>query len=67
ITKEPLLGADYQIGHAYLMNLKYARSLTVTEVRSRIWDDCIRPLLQEYLRGSNESELIDSFAKAFGI
>jgi 5-methylcytosine-specific restriction protein B len=49
------------------MNLKYARSLTVTEVRSRIWDDCIRPLLQEYLRGSNESELIDSFAKAFGI
>lgn len=67
ITKEPLLGADYQIGHAYLMNLEYARSLTVTEVRSRIWDDCIRPLLQEYLRGSNESELIDSFAKAFGI
>ena len=66
IVKEPLLGHDYQIGHAYLMNLKYATSLTVKEVRERVWDDCIRPLLQEYLRGTGkEAELIDSFGKAF--
>lgn len=68
IAKEPLLGHDYQIGHAYLMNLKYATSLTVAEVRERVWDDCIRPLLQEYLRGTGkETELIGSFGKAFGV
>tara|TARA_R110001632_G_scaffold40314_1_gene101075 strand:- start:83117 stop:84781 length:1665 start_codon:yes stop_codon:yes gene_type:complete len=74
IANEPLLGHDYQIGHAYLMNLKYATSLTVAEVRERVWDDCIRPLLQEYLRGTGkEAELIGSqeqagtFEKAFGV
>jgi 5-methylcytosine-specific restriction protein B len=68
IAQEPLLGHDYQIGHAYLMNLKYATSLTVAEVRERVWDDCIRPLLQEYLRGTGkEAELIGSFGKAFGV
>lgn len=68
IAEEPLLGHDYQIGHAYLMNLKYETSLTVAEVRKRIWDDCIRPLLQEYLRGTGkETELITSFGKAFGV
>ncbi len=68
IAKEPLLGHDYQIGHAYLMNLKYATSLTVSEVRARVWDDCIQPLLREYLRGTGkEVELIDSFGKEFGV
>ncbi|MGZ8945446.1 MAG: McrB family protein [Methylococcaceae bacterium] len=68
IAKEPLLGNDYQVGHAYLMNLKYPTSLTVAEVRARIWDDCIRPLLQEYLRGTGrENELIGAFGKAFGV
>ncbi|KHK02891.1 McrB family protein [Desulfovibrio sp. TomC] len=68
IAKEPLLGHDYQIGHAYLMNLKYATSLTVAEARERVWDDCLRPLLQEYLRGTGkEAELIGSFGKAFGV
>ena len=68
IAKEPLLGHDYQIGHAYLMNLKYAKSLTVKEVKKRVWDDNIRPLLQEYLRGTGkEAELIGSFGEAFGV
>lgn len=68
IAKEPLLGHDYQIGHAYLMNLKYTTSLTVAEVRERVWGDCIRPLLQEYLRGTGkEAELIGSFGKEFGV
>jgi 5-methylcytosine-specific restriction protein B len=68
IAYQPLLGHDYQIGHAYLMDLKYATSLTVAEVRERVWDDCIQPLLQEYLRGTGkEAELIGSFGKAFGV
>ena len=68
IADEPLLGPDYQIGHAYLMNLKYCVSLTIAEVRQCVWDDFVKPLLQEYLRGSGkENELISSFGKAFGL
>ena len=65
IGNEALLGADYQIGHAYLMNLKYP-SLSISEVRKQIWADHIYPLLQEYLRGTGRSEdLIETFRKAF--
>ena len=66
IGNEALLGSDYQIGHAYLMNLKYPTSLSIAEIRKQIWDDRIRPLLQEYLRGTGRSEvLIETFRKAF--
>ena len=70
ITKEPLLGRDYQIGHAYLMNMNYAKDLKVEELRKKIWEDSILPLLQEYLRGSGtnkEAELISSLKTEFGI
>ncbi len=68
IENEALLGSDYQIGHAYLMNLKYPTSLSISEVRKQIWDDHIHPLLQEYLRGTGRSEeLIGTFGKAFGV
>lgn len=66
IKSEVLLGSDYQIGHAYLMNLKYPPSLSISEVRKQIWEDHIYPLLQEYLRGTGRSEdLIETFRKAF--
>ncbi len=68
IKSEALLGSDYQIGHAYLMNLKYPSSLSISEVRKQIWDDHIHPLLQEYLRGTGRGEeLIGAFGKAFGV
>ncbi|WP_179995076.1 MULTISPECIES: McrB family protein [unclassified Acinetobacter] len=68
IEKQALLGHEYQIGHAYLMNLKYPKSLSLTEVKASIWEDSIRPLLQEYLRGTGEeAELIRSFSKSFGV
>ena len=68
IKAQALLGNDYQIGHAYLMNLKYPKSLSLTEVKASIWEDSIRPLLQEYLRGTGEEvELIKSFSKSFGV
>ena len=60
-----LLGADYEIGHAYLMNLRYPATLTRSEVRENIWEDAIRPLLEEYLRGSGRAETL--FASAFGL
>ncbi len=66
ISDEPLLGSDYQIGHAYLMNLKYDKRETVSDIRERVWADSICPLLQEYLRGAGQGDgLIDSFWNAF--
>ena len=50
------------------MNLKYSKELTAIEVRQNIWGDCIKPLLQEYLRGTGkESDLMHTFEKAFGL
>jgi len=68
IRATDILGADYEIGHAYLMKLRYPETLTKTEVREKVWEDAIKPLLEEYLRGSGRSEtLIPEFQKAFGI
>lgn len=63
-----ILGADYEIGHAYLMNLHYPPTLTRSEVRESVWEDSIKPLLEEYLRGSGRTEeLIPEFQKGFGV
>ena len=68
IRATDILGVDYEIGHAYLMKLRYPETLTKTEVREKVWEDAIKPLLEEYLRGSGQGEtLIPEFQKAFGI
>jgi|GEM_PF-463573 len=68
IKEEELLGADYQIGHAYLMNLRYPSTLPQRDVRKKIWEDSLRPLIEEYLRGSGRADtLIPELAQAFGI
>lgn len=67
IEKEPLLGRDFQIGHAYLWDLHYSKELTIAETRNAVWEDSIAPLLQEYLRGTGREDLIKKFAGKFGI
>jgi len=67
IEREPLLGRDFQIGHAYLWELRYSKELSTAEVRNAVWDDSIAPLLQEYLRGTGREDLILKFANSFGI
>jgi len=67
IEKEPLLGRDFQIGHAYLWDLHYSKQLTIKEVRNAVWDDSLAPLIQEYLRGTGREELVLKFATSFGI
>lgn len=68
IAKTDLLGEDYQIGHAYLMNLRYSSDLNRSQIREKVWEDNIQPLLEEYLRGSGRSgELLPDFKKAFGV
>lgn len=67
IEKEILLGKDYCIGHAYLWELPYDKSLTALEVSKLVWDDSLSSLLEEYLRGTGRSDLLNSLAKSFGI
>ncbi|WP_343658908.1 AAA family ATPase [Chryseobacterium sp.] len=67
IEIQPLLGKDYRIGHAYLWNLRYSKNQEVKEVRKMIWKDSISPLLEEYLRGTGREDLMDVFAKKFGL
>jgi 5-methylcytosine-specific restriction enzyme B len=68
IEKEPLLGRDFQIGHAYLWDLNYSKELTIKEVRDEVWKDSLAPLLEEYLRGTGkEEDLIKKFKAKFGI
>ena len=68
IENEPLLGADFQIGHAYLMNLNYPKNLSLKQVCEQVWKDSIQPLLQEYLRGTGrEKDLLEQFEKTFTV
>lgn len=65
IAKEPLLGKDYQIGHSYLLNLKYSEKLSERSVRQLVWEDSIGPLIEEYLRGTGQTT--ERFRKSFGV
>ncbi|MGC6377469.1 restriction endonuclease, partial [Bisgaard Taxon 45] len=68
IKEQTLLGPDYQIGHSYFLNLNYSSSLTAEKLRKFIWQDSLKPLLQEYIRGSdNEEEILKLLEKSFGI
>ncbi|HDR1806199.1 McrB family protein [Pasteurella multocida] len=68
IKKRSLLGPDYQIGHSYFLNLNYSKYLTAKELRKFIWQDSLKPLLQEYLRGAgDETNILDSLEKSFGL
>jgi len=74
IKDHPSLGPDYRIGHAYLMGLKYDRNRLdgkVSNLRRAIWEDSLRPLLEEYLRGSyddrSSEDPVGQFAKIFGV
>ena len=73
ISKHPSLGPDYRIGHAYLMGLKYRREQLdgkVSNLRRAVWNDALRPLLEEYLRGITDKESGDpvgQFSKVFGV
>ena len=73
ISNHPSLGPDYRIGHAYLMGLKYSREQLngkVSNLRRAIWNDAVRPLLEEYLRGVADREAgnpVRQFEKIFGV
>lgn len=65
INKEELLGADYQLGHAYFWNLKYSKDLSLKQLKNQIWDDRLGSLVEEYLRGSGRQDLVFNLKKKF--
>lgn len=68
IADNELLGEDYQIGQAYLMNLRYPAHLSRTDLKDKLWSDSIEPLLEEYLRGSGRTrDVLIEFKKSFSI
>ena len=66
ILGNALLGSDYQVGHAYALNLKNQKFTTVKNAKEFLWGNFIKPLLQEYFRGFGDSEEeIKKLKKAF--
>lgn len=65
ISIEPILGKDYCIGHAYLWELYYSKSTSITEIKKLIWEDSIGALIEEYLRGSGKENLYHTYFDKF--
>ena len=69
IASHALLGKDFQIGHAYFMNLpEMTYKMKVKDFKNEIWSNFIQPLLEEYLRGTGEIDgEINKLKTSFGI
>jgi len=73
IEKYDLLGKDYRIGHAYALAIKpiQHRFETAKEAKEFLWNDFIKSLLEEYLRGLGDekkaNEKLKSFKESFGL
>jgi 5-methylcytosine-specific restriction enzyme B len=69
IGKTPFLGPDYRIGHAYMERLsKYDGPGGATGALAFLWENHLKPLLQEYLRGRGREPMakqLEPFQKAF--
>ncbi len=73
IESEELLGKDYRIGHSYALEITPIQNRfdSVSEVKSFLWSDYVKPLLGEYLRGLGDErksqEKLNQFGKEFGV
>ena len=74
IEKVELLGKDYLIGHSYVLELKKLDTDafgTAEETKQFLWDEFIKPLMEEYLRGLGDAkkakEILKSFKESFGL
>jgi MoxR-like ATPase len=73
IESEELLGKDYRIGHSYALEITPIQNRfdSVSEVKSFLWSDYVKPLLEEYLRGLGDErksqEKLNQFGKEFGV
>ena len=74
IKYNPLLGEDYEIGHAYILGfLKCSNKVfeSIKSFKEEIWNKNLEPLLMEYLKGLADNEeikqILEEFEKAWGI
>lgn len=73
IEDEELLGKDYRIGHSYALEIEpiQDRFDSVKEVKSFLWNNYVKSLLEEYLRGLGDErkaqDKLNQFKKEFGI
>ncbi len=61
IEHDDLLGKDYRIGHSYILELRKVSNdkySSKKEVKDFLWNDFIKPLLEEYLRGLGDSNKV---------
>lgn len=66
ISNEVLLGPEYQIGQAYVMGIDDSRKMPEKAYKEFLWENCIKSLLHEYLRGTGkEQELLDNSKNEF--
>lgn len=66
ITNDTLLGKDYRIGHSYFMKRPpFLDKLSIVDCKAHLWDQNIKPLLEEYLRGSGETSRMKDFENTF--
>ena len=66
ISEDVLLGKDYRIGHSYFMNRPdFINKLSLTEFKNYFWEQNIKPLLEEYLRGSGENSRLKELKNIF--
>jgi len=73
IEVEELLGKDYRIGHSYALEITPIQNRfdSVTEVKLFLWNDYVKSLLEEYLRGLGDErkaqDKLNQFKNEFGI
>jgi 5-methylcytosine-specific restriction protein B len=60
IVEHPLLGRDYQVGHAYAKRLQdYGGPGGMRAALRFVWQNHLEPLLREYLRGLGHAQRLD--------
>lgn len=65
IAKDLGLGRSYEIGHAYFMNIKISSDKKIDDAKKKLFDQNIKPLLEEYLRSQySGTSLSENLKKA---
>ncbi len=73
ITLDELLNKDYRIGHSYALQIKPIQTnfKNIKDARTFLWNDFIKPLLEEYLRGMGDErkalEKLNKFKDSFDL
>ena len=67
IESEEILGEDYQIGHAYILQIKKCLKTfeNVKDVKEYLWNRNLKPLLEEYLKGMVNKKEIENKLSEF--